>query len=132
MIGRVVDIAVMPQQAQVAMVHAHLVNQSFAEEISLIFGQIHIVLLVERVIHHQQRMQGEGSQLVRIGIDPPNGTRGLETESGGIRKTHREIIGETGLDKTRKMACRAAQEMGTMERTDRLFRQVSVITAMHT
>lgn len=49
----------MPQQAEVAVVHPHFVNQPLAKEISFVFAQIHIIVVAERIVHYHQRMERE-------------------------------------------------------------------------
>lgn len=88
---------VMPEEAEVAVVEAHFVDEAFAEEIGLVFAQVHVVRLAERVVHDHQRMEREVRQLVRLGIDPSHSPRGLQAEACGVRKAHREIIRIAGI-----------------------------------
>ena len=86
------------------MMHFDFGNQLLAQEIRLIFGKIHIVLLTECIVHHNERMKGEIRQFVGIGIDPPNGTGGLQSETSLICKSHREIIRIAGSSQAFEMA----------------------------
>ena len=92
MVTLVVDIAVMPQQTQISVMHPHFANQPFAEEISLVFGQIHIVLVTQSPIHDHERMEREVGHLIGLRIDPSYVTGSLQTETGRIGKAHSEII----------------------------------------
>ena len=56
MISGVVNIAVVPQQAKVAMMHMHLLNQPLAEEIRFVFAEVHVVLIAQRGVHDHERM----------------------------------------------------------------------------
>lgn len=120
----------MPEQAQITVMHLHLGYQPFAEEIGLIFRQIHIVRVTQRAVHDSQRMQGERSQFIRRRVDPLYGTGGLKTETCLVSEAHREIIGVTCGDQLTHEADRAAQEMTSVEsRFD--GRELSVITAVY-
>ena len=122
---------VMPEEAEVAVVEAHFVDETFAEEIGLVFAQVHVVRLAERVVHDHQRMEREVRQLVGLGIDPSHGTCGLQTESRLIGKTHGEIIGVACISKPLHLVNIASQVVCAVHAAVFDLRQIAVVTAMN-
>ena len=111
--------------------HAHFLDDAFAEEIRFVFREVHIILIAERGVHDHQGVQREVGQLIRSGIDPPNGSGGLQTESCLIGKTAGEIIRITGLDKSLELAQRSPQVMGAEHAAVLDLGDVAVVTAVH-
>ena len=131
MVGVVGEATVMPKQAEVTVMHAHFVDQLFAEEIRFLFGEVHIVLLAQRTIHDDERMEGEWREFIRRRIDPPYGAGGLQTKTGFVRKTHREIVRITRFDEVFEMTDGRPQVMGAIERADRTGGQELVVTPVY-
>ena len=77
MVGVVREVAVVPEQTEVTVVHLDACNETFAQEIRLIFREVHVVLVTQRRVHHHQRVQGKVGQSHRLGVDPAYGTGGL-------------------------------------------------------
>ena len=110
--------------------HPHFINQSLTEEISFIFGEVHVVLSVTRIIHDKQRMKNEVRQRVRIRIYPPHGTGSLQTETCLVRKTHREIIGITSLGQFLEITDRTLEVMRADEGAEGASWQITVVTGV--
>ena len=58
MVHLVINDAVMPKEAEVAVMKADFVDKPFAKEIGFIFGEMHVVIVAERAIHDRQRVKG--------------------------------------------------------------------------
>ena len=80
--------------------HPHFVDQPLAEEIGFVLGEVHVFGFAEGIVHDKQRMEGQRREFVGLGVDPANGTRGLETETDMIGKAHREIVAVAGVHKS--------------------------------
>ena len=83
---------VMPKQAEITVMQANLVDETFAEEICFIFREVHIIGAAQSAVHDSKRMKCQRRKLVSNRVDPSHCARGLKTETGLVGKTHREII----------------------------------------
>ena len=43
--------AIMPEEAEVAVVHADFGDETLAEEVSFVFREVHVVFVAQRAIH---------------------------------------------------------------------------------
>ena len=123
---------VMPKQAEVAVVETHFVDEAFAEEIRLVFGEMHVVFVTQRAVHDGERMKREVSQLHGDWIDPTDSAACLQTEAGGVGKTHREIIGIAGICQALHLFDGTAQVVRTIHPAVLDFRNGAVVTAVNT
>lgn len=113
------------------MVHLDFGDEALAEEIGFVLREVHVVFVAQRAVHDGKRMKREWRQLVRLRVDPSNGTRGLQAETGIIGKAHREIVGIACISKALHVVNVAAQIVRTEHSAVFDFRDVAVITAMH-
>ncbi len=114
------------------MMHSHFLYQLLAQEIRLVFREVHVVLITERGVHNHQRVQREVGQFVRSGIDPPYGTCGLEAETGFVGKTCCEIIRITYFHELLELPERCTQVVGAEHAAVFNLRDVAVVTAVYT
>ena len=94
------DDIIMPEETKVAVVELHFLDEAFAHEECFLLVEVHVVVVAQRTIHNHQRMEGQRREFVGLGVDPANGTRGLETETDMIREAHCEIIAVAGVHKS--------------------------------
>jgi hypothetical protein len=53
MVGVGCEVGVVPQETEIAVMEADLVNESLAEEIRFVFGQMHVVVVAKCAIHNR-------------------------------------------------------------------------------
>lgn len=123
--------AIMPQEAEVAVVHLDFGDEALAEEIGFVLREVHVVFVAQRAVHDGKRMKREWRQLVRLRVYPSHGTRSLQAETGTISKAHREIVGVTCISQPLHMVNVATQIVRAEHAAVFDFRDVAVITAMH-
>ena len=87
----------MPEEAEVAVVELHFLDEAFAHEVCFLLVEVHVVVVAQRTIHDHQRMEGQRREFVGLGVDPAKGARGLGAEADGIREAHCEIVAITGV-----------------------------------
>ena len=87
----------MPEEAEVAVVELHFLDEAFDHEVRFLLVEVHVVVVTQRTIHNHQRMEGQRREFVGLGVDPAHGARGLETETDVIRETHCEIVAVAGV-----------------------------------
>ena len=91
------------------MMELDFLNQTLAEEVRLVFGEVHIIVVTKRAVHDRQRMECEIRQLHRVWVDPSYRTCCLKTETCLVGKAHREVIRVTGICEALHLVNRAAQ-----------------------
>ena len=112
----------MPKEAEISVVEANFLYQSFAEEIGLVFGEVHIILITQCAVHNCQRVQREIRQFHGLWVDPTNGTCGLQAETCLVGKAHGEVICITVIGELLQLVDGATQIVRAMECADWLRR----------
>ena len=107
-------------------------DEAFAEEISFVFGKMHVVFVTEGAIHDGERMEREVGQLHGDRVNPTDGAAGLETEAGLVGKAHREVICVAGISKALHVIDRTAQVVCAEHPAVLDFRNKAIIASMHT